>query len=409
MKPTCASPRPDRDQPALRAHILCRVVDNYGDAGVCWRLACQLVAQAGWQVRLTIDRPELLARFGARPDAGVRIESWPAEAVGATDASGAGSAGGLDAAESGSPRPDVARSDAFGGDPDDDVLISAFGCEPPPALRASLAGGARRPLWIHLEYLSAESWVDGCHGLRSVRPADGAIEHFFYPGFGERTGGLLRERDLLARRDAFVGSPEQRQWLTRLGIELAAQERLVTLFCYPEAPLGRWFALAAAGAQPLRVLVPETVAEAAIAAAFGTVPRTGQPVQHGRLCLQRIPFLDHDDYDRLLWSADLNFVRGEDSWIRAHWAARPFIWQPYVQRDDAHLVKLDAFLARLDAGPLAAAAMRAWSNAGDLDAAWPAFAEQLDALAPAYRAWSARLAAQTDLVTHLVEFCRDRL
>lgn len=367
---------------ALRARILCRVVDNYGDAGVCWRLARQLVAQAGWQVRLTIDRPDLPMRFGARPGDGVRIEDWPAET------------------------PALPGATAL---PGDDILIGAFGCEPPPATRAALAGGAPRPLWVHLEYLSAEPWVEGCHGLRSVRPADGAVEHYYYPGFGTRTGGLLREHDLIARRDAFVDSPAQRRWLAGLGIEPAAGERLVTLFCYPEAPLGRWFALAAAGEQSLRVLVPETVAEAAITAAFGALPRIGQPLRRGRLCLQRIPFLGHDDYDRLLWSADLNFVRGEDSWIRAHWAARPFVWQPYVQRDAAHLVKLDAFLARLDAGPAVDAAMRAWSNAGDLDAAWRTYAARLDALAPRYRAWSAQLAEQDDLATRLVEFCLGRL
>jgi len=364
---------------ALRARILCRVVDNLGDAGVCWRLARQLVHQAGWRVRLTIDRPELLTRFGADARDGVQIEAWP---------------------------PDTGV-DLVGAR--DDVLISAFGCEPPAALRDTLAGAPRRPLWVQLEYLSAESWVAGCHGLRSTKPSDGAVEHFFYPGFDERTGGLLRERGLGARRMAFIATPAQREWLAARGIERRADERLLTLFCYPDAPLQRWFALLAAGDQPIRVLVPETVADAAIASAFGVVPAPGQVIRSGRLTLQRIAFLGHDDYDRLLWSADLNFVRGEDSWVRAHWAARPFIWQPYVQQDGAHLVKLDAFLARLQAGVAVDEMMRAWSGAADLDAAWPAFIAQLDALAPPFAAWSAGLAAQAGLVTRLVQFCRQRL
>jgi hypothetical protein len=58
-----------------------------------------------------------------------------------------------------------------------------------------------------------------------------------------------------------------------------------------------------------------------------------------------VPFVSQDDYDRLLWLADLNFVRGEDSFVRAQWAEQPFVWQIYPQADNAHLEKLDAALA----------------------------------------------------------------
>jgi len=361
---------------SLAARILCRVVDNFGDAGVAWRLARQLSGEFGWQVTLTIDRPDLLARFGADPRGAVQIETWPGD--------------------------DRARRA-------DDVLIGAFGVEPPPPLRAMLAGGARRPLWINLEYLSAESWIEGCHGLTSVRPADGAIEHFFYPGFTAASGGLLRERSLGARRDTFTGSPAQRDFLQQLGIAPEPGERLVTLFCYPDAPLAEWFDALAAGARAHRVLVPQGTAEDALAAFFGAQPQPGKPLRRGALQVQRIPFLPHDDYDRLLWSADLNFVRGEDSWIRAHWAARPFVWQPYVQAGQAHHVKLQAFLDRFAAGPAVDAMMRAWSGAGAIGPAWAAFDGALPALEPAYRTWSASLAAQTDLATRLLEFCADRL
>ncbi|HQY29462.1 MAG TPA: elongation factor P maturation arginine rhamnosyltransferase EarP [Burkholderiaceae bacterium] len=359
--------------------ILCRVVDNLGDAGVCWRLARQLAGDFGWRVTLTIDRPELLGRFGADPREAVRVEPWPAGNV------------------------------APGTAAQDDVLVSAFGCEPPPALRAALAGGPARPLWVHLEYLSAEAWIDGCHGLRSTRPDDGALEHFFYPGFTERSGGLLRERTLLERRDAFVGSPAQRDWLARLGIDRVAGERLVTMFCYRDAPVAEWLAAVAEGERSCRVLVPEAAADDALAAFLGDSLSPGRALRRGRVLVQRIPFLSHDDYDRLLWSADLNFVRGEDSWIRAHWAARPFVWQPYVQADGTHHVKLKAFLERLGAGPAADAMMRAWSGAGALVPAWHAFDAGLAGLAPRYRDWSTQLCGQTDLATRLVAYCAERL
>lgn len=370
--------------------ILCRVIDNFGDAGVCWRLARQLAGEFGWRVTLSIDRHDLLARFGADPRAAVRVEPWPGDAA--------------------TPAPtDTAAASRAPAPVPDEVLVSAFGCEPPASLRSALAGGPPRPLWVNLEYLSAEDWIEGCHGLRSTRPADRAVEHYFYPGFTERSGGLLRERGLFERRDAFVGSEAQRDWLRSLGVLPDAGERLVSLFSYRDAPIGEWLAAVAAGDRPHRVVVPDAAADPALAAVFGTAPAPGQSARRGRLLVQRIPFLTQDDYDRLLWSADLNFVRGEDSWIRAHWAARPFVWQPYVQPDQAHQVKLQAFLGRFAAGAVVDAMMLAWSGFGALAQAWREFDARLAGLGPVYRAWAQRLGTQADLATRLVEFCDRRL
>jgi hypothetical protein len=35
--------------------IFCRVIDNYGDIGVCWRLARQLANEYPYQIRLWVD------------------------------------------------------------------------------------------------------------------------------------------------------------------------------------------------------------------------------------------------------------------------------------------------------------------------------------------------------------------
>jgi uncharacterized repeat protein (TIGR03837 family) len=74
-----------------------------------------------------------------------------------------------------------------------------------------------------------------------------------------------------------------------------------------------------------------------------------------------LPYLTQEDYDHLLWASDFNFVRGEDSLVRAIWAGKPFVWQIYPQDDDAHHAKLEAFLdAHLkDADATTAAQIRA--------------------------------------------------
>src|SRR6185312_8401402 len=133
-----------------------------------------------------------------------------------------------------------------------------------------------------------------------------------------------------------------------------------------------------------------------------------------------VPFLAQDRYDELLWACDVNFVRGEDSFVRAQWAARPFVWHIYPQDEGAHWVKLAAFLQRYTADldrARAAAVTGLWEawNQGDpadpeghaapgLSEAWAAFASRREALADHARQWAANLARQRDLTDAIVDF-----
>jgi uncharacterized repeat protein (TIGR03837 family) len=136
----------------------------------------------------------------------------------------------------------------------------------------------------------------------------------------------------------------------------------------------------------------------------------GPGLQRGPLRGAVVPWLSQPDFDRLLWSADLNLVRGEDSFVRAQWAGVPFIWQIYVQHDGAHAAKLEAFLRHHLAGapaPLRSglqALWRGWNGlAAELPAA-PTAAGALPAWAAHCRAWRDLLLAQPDLVTQLLAF-----
>ena len=334
----------------MRWDLFCRVIDNHGDIGVCWRLAAEL-AQRGEQVRLWVDDATALAWMAPHGQAGVEVVPW-------TD-----------------PAPDL---------PPADVVVEAFGCEVPQSFQSALALATaqrgRQPPWINLEYLSAEAYVMRSHGLPSPvlrGPAAGLSRHFFYPGFTAATGGLLREHDLAQRQAAF----DPGGWLGDLGIPVAPGRR-VSLFCYEPPALGALLALWAADAQPTQVLVTAGRARAAFDAAVGTLD-TASPGWNaaGRLTAHRLPLLTQRDYDHLLWACDLNFVRGEDSLVRAIWAGRPFVWQIYPQHDAAHHAKLEAFLDWLAAPPDMREFFRAWNGiaASPLAAAppatgWPAVA-----------------------------------
>ncbi|HEY2967020.1 MAG TPA: elongation factor P maturation arginine rhamnosyltransferase EarP [Casimicrobiaceae bacterium] len=382
-------------RPAARWDIFCSVVDNYGDVGVAWRLARQLAGEHAIAVRLFVDNMQPLARLA--PEIGAATSEKQIRGVDVRRWAGA--------------RVDPAA------DPGE-VVVEAFGCGLPPAYVGAMATSARPPVWINLEYLSAESWIEGCHGLASRHATLPLTRYFFFPGFTAQSGGLLRERDLFLRRDRFRAAPDAREALWRmLGIAAPAPEaRIVSLFCYPNAPLPSLLDAWTESEPPILCLVSEGTANATLERWTGGAGlRAGKRFSRGRLTLAAVPFVAQDDYDKLLWVCDFNFVRGEDSFVRAQWAARPLVWHVYPQTENAHRLKLDAFLARYGAAlpPDPAAALGslaiAWNGEGDAGAAWHQFAAALPALRTHAESWAAALAVQSDLAEGLIKFCADRV
>jgi len=375
-----------------RWDIFCRVVDNYGDVGVSWRLARSLAREHGKAVRLWLDDVAVLARL--RPEVDGARESQVLEGV-----------------EIHRMRETFAPSDIA------DVVVETFGCDPPQAYVQAMVGRVPAVRWINLEYLSAEEWVEGSHKLPSPSPRLPLTKHYFFPGFTPRTGGLLREHDLLARRDAFQEEPgiQANFWSGLVGAVPPGGALKVSLFTYEKAPVESFVDACARLGKPVWIVAPEGHA-ATLLASWSERDRCGD------VEMFVVPFLPQDRYDELLWACDVNFVRGEDSFVRAQWAGRPFAWHIYPQKEGAHWVKLTAFLKRYRAGldPASAAAVtalwEAWNDGGevpdvstDLPGAWQAFVARRESLSAHARAWSGRLQMQPDLAEALVNHASDLL
>lgn len=370
--------------------IFCRVVDNFGDAGVCWRLARILRQEHDVPVRLWIDDPQTLHALYPAFDPGLTLQScegitvcrWP---------------------EAGLPAGDSA------------VVVEAFGCGLPEEWIARMAQSVMPPLWIILEYLSAEDWVDSHHGLSSPHPQLSLPRYFFFPGFTPATGGLPRESGLLSRRDGFGLVARQAFW-SGLGFDLP-RVPAASLFAYADAPVAGLLSAMAADARPLVLAVPEGPLLSVARGWLGTDAAAGRgPWRRGALEVRALPFLPQAQYDELLWACDLNFVRGEDSFVRAQWAGRPLVWQPYRQEDGAHRRKMAAFLARYCAdlaAPAADALLAFWRdwNAGAADPVptWAGLRDAADELSRHALRWSAKLAASGELAAQLVEFARHKV
>ncbi len=366
--------------PALRWDVFCQVIDNYGDIGVCWRLSAELAAR-GHTVRLWTDDASALAWMAPGGASGVQVLPWPVQAP--VDGPG-------------------------------DVVVEAFGCEIPALFVAAIAAAARTrgrpPVWINLEYLSAESYVERCHTLPSpltAGPGAGLTRWFFYPGLTLRTGGLLREQDLPARQAAF----DREAWRARRGI--APDALALSLFCYEPPALPELLAhLHQRQHAPAHLLATPGRAAAALRAALATISSQNRPepasINHSALSISYLPRCTQQAFDELLWACDLNFVRGEDSLVRALWASQPFVWQIYPQHDDAHHAKLLAFLDWLDAPPSLRRAHLAWNGLPGAPALPPLTPRTLSEWRACAQSARDRLARGADLVTQLLGFVREK-
>ena len=365
-------------------HLFCTVIDNYGDLGVCWRLARHLADEHALAVTLWVDDLDSFQRLAPDIDPArssqmlgkLCIRHWQGDCV-----------------------------DIMPGD----LIIEGFACSLPAGYIRAMAARRSAPVWINLEYLTAEAWVEGCHGLTSMHPGTGLIKHFWFPGFSAGTGGLLRTADELERIRVANGTPRAC--------------RQVSLFSYEQAGIASLLNALAGDARPtvLNVFAGRSLPD--VARWLGQDLASGDEVSQGALTLRVLPLLPHADYDRLLANSDLNLVRGEDSFVRAQWAGEAMLWQIYRQDEDAHLIKLAAWQQRVET--VAAAAntpmpaswgqmLMTWNHpATSADACssedWLRFFAELHDIRAALQSWRQHLLAQPDLATQLMRFYADRV
>jgi uncharacterized repeat protein (TIGR03837 family) len=350
--------------------IFCTVIDNHGDLGVCWRLTRQL-RDAGQRVRLWVDDASALAWMAptAHQEPGIKVRPWA----------------------------NASQASTLQALPPADVWVEAFGCTLPEDFVAHAVNTkAKPPTWINLEYLSAEDWVPRMHQLPSPimsGPAKGWTKTFFYPGFTPDTGGLLRETDLLERQQNF-DLVKRSAWRQQHAPNLAPNGLLISLFCYEPTALPQL--LTQLVGTPHHLLVTPGRPLAAVQQALAGM--ADQPNWSA------LPYTCQNGFDEMLWACDLNFVRGEDSLVRALWAGQPFIWHIYPQDDNAHHAKLEAFLDWLQAPESLRRAHRAWNGLPTADLAAPT-SDALIHWGQVAKDARQKLLAQNTLSMALLELC----
>jgi uncharacterized repeat protein (TIGR03837 family) len=334
--------------------VFCRVIDNHGDLGFTWRLATQL-ADSRQTVTLFVDDASALTWMAPLGHPRVEIKPWPNDHA-------------------------LVPVESL-----HDVVIEAFGCELPVAWQAAMAAAPLPPVWVNLEYFSAEDYAIRNHGLPSPvlsGPAKGLTKWFYYPGLDAHSGGLLSNTCTSNASSTAVGG----------GLR-------ISVFCYEPAGMALWLTQLAQQHAGSELFVTAGRATQSVQLAMQTLPiGTAHALKlHNRAAMSQ------DNYDLFLSSMDLNLVRGEDSLVRAMHAGKPLLWQIYPQHDGAHWKKLNAFLERTEAPPVVVQSHLAWNS--ETPKALP---ELTPTALAEWATWAAdikqRLAQQTGLTERLRAF-----
>jgi uncharacterized repeat protein (TIGR03837 family) len=354
-------------------HLTCKVIDFFGDIGVAWRIAKQLKVDFNIEVHLLVD--DLVTTKRLIPSIDLSLQKQTINGINICH---------CDFSEDSTSLP-----------PPPDFLFNVFNIDLPHSYKTLIK--RKKSKYIVIEYLSAEPWVDNFHLKPSIDPQSGLIKTYFYPGFTNQTGGLIREKGLFLRREAFDQS-RRKKLIQSLGGDPNLYS--ISLFYYPIQKIEVFLDVIDHINKPAQFFIPQYL--------FDLLKLKNN---YQFIHIIPYPFLNHDDFDNLLWSCDLNFVRGEDSWTRAIWAGKPFIWQPYIQENNIHLIKLKAFLKRYyeacdqDLSEILIKIHDDWSNNKFNEVLWRDFFKQQARLEAFVLKQSHHYFKEASFVESLVDYC----
>lgn len=368
------------EKSGFRFEIFCDPIDNYGDVGFCWRLARELVDRFNCSVVFRTRDVDLACKFAQNSEEikeTIFISGW-----------------------------DESKNDEK---PPADFLLAGFSCALPESTISRIMVKDKKPILINIEYLSAENWVESFHGKPSIDNIEGMKIFFYFPGFTEKTGGLLREKSVFQSGDN--NRSREKYFSGKFHFFENSDKFTIFIFSY-EAPwiknlLNLWIK----SNKPVRLVVIDKKIIKNISCVIGLDFNEQGSYQFGNLEIVVLPFLSHFDFDVLLNISDFNIVRGEDSLVRALWAMKPFLWDIYKQENDDHLNKLFSFNEILTkkwphriAEIYFDLSLR-WNTGKFSQKDWVELVKEIDLFKYNIENYVEKLKNQEDMATSLMKFC----
>ncbi|WP_334120874.1 elongation factor P maturation arginine rhamnosyltransferase EarP [Limnobacter sp.] len=337
----------------MQIGIVCKVIDNFGDAGFSLRLAKALAAQSHRVVLFHDDPVTFHALYPIDEIAGLSL---------------------MDAREANHKLKEFSNLD---------LIVEPFGTSSEHTMHRfdlELKCVCPQTPWVLIDYLSSEDWVEDFHLSQSIDPSTGHVTTFFYPGFTEKTGGLIH-----------CDYPAH---LRNMTTRYSDNDLKVFVFSYPNAPLAELIDCCNKTGTNTRIYIAGS-----------------KPAGIEATCVTELAFRPQRDFDDLLAKHDVLFVRGEDSFVRAQLAGRPMIWQIYPTSDGAHADKLGKFFERYSSGLTPDCKKALWdcwvcwnglNNTHAFSTSWQALQVHLPELQGHALQWQLRLLSGPELVGQLL-------
>ncbi len=283
---------------------MCKVVDNFGDIGVVWRL-CKRLKEIDSELKINLIVDDLISFnkicSGIQVNKvfqsflGIDIYDWKAS--------------------------DFCYKTFIKNDGEMlSIILECFQCGRPDWMEKILFEDKleRTVNIIMIDYLTAEKYAEDFHCLKSLTRSSKVQKVNFMPGFTEKTGALILDKE----------------WETLLPRN-ASGPCLVFTYERSWGPLAR-----ALNNSSLQI-------ELAQGRGFESFEHAFQELPQKKSKLIKLPFMNQEDWDLEMKKCSLLFIRGEESMSRACLSGIPFVWHAYPQSDEYQLVKVNALLDRM--------------------------------------------------------------
>lgn len=292
--------------------VLCKVVDNFGDIGVVWRLCCQLSNQIKKEnftskINLIVDDLASFNKICNSVDSNksfqivenINIFNWNDEKL---------------------------CYDEFSKNDGENlsVILEVFQCGRPLWMEKILFEEKlnRTVQIIMIDYLTAEKYAEDFHCLQSLTRSSKVQKVNFMPGFTNKTGGLIIDSEW----EHFCDYKNNK-----------------TLLCFTYDR--NWDALANACKKSNyieKVLIAPGKGFESLKKSFYS-----NFIKDSNLKIEELSFMNQNEWDKMLKNCGVLFIRGEESMSRACLSGIPFVWHAYPQSDEYQLIKVRALLERM--------------------------------------------------------------
>lgn len=302
--------------------IFCEIIDNFGDIGVVYRISKELkkIFQ-NVRIRIVLNRLDEFKAINKKVK-DIKYQEID-ELICVTE--------------------DYVKKniETFGVA---DVFIEAFGCNVPEEYIKIAKENSK--LWINLEYLSGEKWIEDFHLCESLINSKTLKKIFYMPGFSKKSGGVIIDSGFLERMR--YGKENRDEVLKKYFPNLDLKDKFVgTVFSYEKNFENLLKNLKTYDKETVLLLMGEKTQKSFLHILQKKLTENfGNVVKYDKITMVCADFFSQEEYEEIISAVDFNFTRGEDSFVRGILLGKPFMWHIYLQEEKAHMDKIKAFTER---------------------------------------------------------------